>query len=77
MDQLIVTLDGKDHYIGQGEHTVCYLPVPHGSVREEGAKPCKTCFSIVEEPADWPVDEPQATPEPEAEPKAKKATKAA
>lgn len=67
MDQLIVTLDGKDHYIGQGEHTVCYLPVPHGSVREEGAKPCKTCFSIIEAPA-------EEVPEPE---QSKKATKAA
>lgn len=76
MDQLIVTLDGKDHYIGQGEHTVCYLPVPIGSTREEGAKQCKTCFGLVDEPAVWPADEP--SPEPvvetasEPEPKAKK-----
>ena len=31
MQQLYVTLDGTDHVMGQGEHTVCYLPVPIGT----------------------------------------------
>jgi hypothetical protein len=74
MDQLIVTLDGTDHYIGQGEHTVCYLPVPIGSTREEGAKECKVCFKVVDEPAVWPTEEP--APEPEPSKPAAKATKA-
>ena len=55
MDQVIVSLDGKDHKIGQGEHTVCGIPVPHGTPREEGAKPCPTCF---------PKDEVEPEPEP-------------
>jgi hypothetical protein len=45
MDQLIVTLDGTDHKIGQGEHTICYIPVPIGSTRDEGAKECPICFA--------------------------------
>ena len=31
MQQLYVTLDDTNHAMGQGEHTVCYLPVPIGS----------------------------------------------
>ena len=55
MDQVIVTLDGKDHKIGYGEHTMCMLPVPHGTTREDGAKPCPVCF---------PKDEVAPEPEP-------------
>ena len=54
MDQVIVTLDGKDHKIGYGEHTVCGIPVPHGTPREDGVKECKVCF---------PKDEEEAAPE--------------
>lgn len=91
MDQVIVTLEGKDHKIGYGEHTMCMLPVPHGTTRDEGQKPCKTCFPADEqEPEPEPVlsiasdpeslghyENPDADPEPEAEPAkpAKKATK--
>lgn len=45
MNQLIVTLDGTDHRIGAGEITLCNLPVPHGSTREDKAKECKVCFA--------------------------------
>ena len=54
MDQVTVTLEGKDHKIFHGEHTVCGLPVPHGTTREDGAKECKTCFAADPEAVEDP-----------------------
>ena len=73
MDQVIVTLDGKDHKIGYGEHTMCMLPVPHGTTREDGAKECKVCFATEDkdepeaEPFAINTTEPEPAPAPEAD----------
>lgn len=44
MDQITVSLDGRDHLIGENETTVCGLPVPIGSSRVDKTDPCSVCF---------------------------------